>query len=628
MDILKMIYDTLIEDEEIASQAAGKIKFYEFPDSLTMDDGPHIIIEPLDIPRPIIFGDNHRLINDSLFQIETWSKNRTMTREIAEKIESLLWEAGFSQVGGLNEYDDGIYRDARRFRKANYSDDFISKELALKDFLTALSIEQSITLITMKKSSRISGEMISESFTNIDMKRDRIASLFSDSRSIIDGTLERASMIDFIISLSNQTSSQAKIELRKTLSADVLGQTSVSSILDMQSFTELTGNIQATTFSSSIMDMRSFIDFVINLQAESFSSLNLEILSFIDFAAETKMNTSTTAAADVESVFPGKPNIEVTELYNAARIDWQPTTNTDSYKVYRATNPANLGTMLIEIIDGTTTYTDITANGGTIYYYTVKALNVRSSTNSDKLAATPSTVQTYENHLVDFVGYTAWKVYGDLEATNDFGNINQAVQGGDRLKVDTSERLRFYLPTGMVGSANAGGIIKAGIVPKNEYTIEYEIRFDSGFPWSKGGKVPGFSGGAGYTGGSGDGARTGDGFSVRMMWREDGRIIPYLYYYEMPDDFGHTFGETLGYFTDTKAHKVKYYGKLNTGSDKNGILRIYIDDAQVFEKTNLIYRTDTSKIDTVHLSIFPGGSDETWNMTGDGYIRLSYVSWQ
>jgi hypothetical protein len=179
----------------------------------------------------------------------------------------------------------------------------------------------------------------------------------------------------------------------------------------------------------------------------------------------------------------------------------------------------------------------------------------------------------------------------------------------------------------MVGSANAGGIIKAKIVPKNEYTFEYEIRFDSGFPWSKGGKVPGFSGGAGYTGGSGEGARTGDGFSVRLMWREDGRIIPYLYYYEMPGDYGYTFGETLGYFTNTKAHKVRYYAKLNTGSDTNGILRIYLDDVEVFSKNNLLYRTDDSKIDTVHLSIFPGGSDATWNMTADGYIRLSYVSW-
>jgi hypothetical protein len=323
----------------------------------------------------------------------------------------------------------------------------------------------------------------------------------------------------------------------------------------------------------------------------------------------------------------GKPIVEVTNLYNAVRLDWEPTEYTASYKVYRATDPANLGITLTEITDGTTTFTDTTAIGGNTYYYTVKALNEFNNRNSDKMTGIPSSVLTYENKLVDFTGYNAWTVYGDTQAISDFGNINQTVQGGDRLKIDTSERLRFELPIGMVGSANTGGIIKAGIVPKNEYTLEYEIRFDSGFPWSKGGKVAGISGGKGYTGGEGALARTGDGWSVRMMWREDGRIIPYVYHYEMTGDFGDTFGDTLGYFTDTKPYKIKYYVKLNTGSDKNGILRIWMDDVQIYNKEDLIYRTDDSKIDTCHVSIFAGGSTEDWNMTGTGYIRLSYINW-
>jgi hypothetical protein len=231
----------------------------------------------------------------------------------------------------------------------------------------------------------------------------------------------------------------------------------------------------------------------------------------------------------------------------------------------------------------------------------------------------------YNNKLVDFTGWPAWTVYGVDQVTADFGNAD-TVQGGDRLKVDTTDRLRFYLPAGLLGSANTGGIIKAGIEPQDEYLVEYEIRFDGGFPWSKGGKVPGISGGAGYTGG--DPAWPGDGFSVRMMWREDGRIIPYVYHYNQPDNFGDTFGETLGYFTNTRAHKVKYFVKLNTGANKDGILRIWLDDTRVLNKTDLTYRTDTSKIDMAHLAIFAGGSTEDWNMTGDGYIRLSYYKWE
>ena len=326
---------------------------------------------------------------------------------------------------------------------------------------------------------------------------------------------------------------------------------------------------------------------------------------------------------------PEKPNVELTNLYNAVRLDWQPTADTTTYKIYRASDPANLGVTLAEITDGTTTFTDTTAAGGSTYYYTVKALNEFDSKNSDKMTGNPSAILTYEDRLVDFTGYAAWTIYDEPSVVNDFGNVT-TLQGGDRLKIDTSERLRFELPIGMLGSANTGGIIKAGIVPKKEYTFEYEIRFDAGFPWSKGGKVPGFSGGKGYTGGDGDLARTlGDGFSVRMMWREDGRIIPYVYHAGMAEGelYGDTFGKTLGYFTNTKPHKVKYYAKLNTGSNADGILQIWIDDIQVFDKNNMLYRTDDSKIDACHISIFAGGSTADWNMVDTGFIRLSYMKW-
>ena len=326
--------------------------------------------------------------------------------------------------------------------------------------------------------------------------------------------------------------------------------------------------------------------------------------------------------------YPTKEIVKVTNLTNTVRLDWNTSQNATSYKVYRTTNKGNLGALLPNGETTTNSYTDTTAVGGTTYYYTVKFINIYKTVNSEQVTGLPFDVQVYENKNVDFEGFTAWTIYDEAMVINDFGNAD-TVQGGDRLKIDTTGRLRFFLPVGMLGSANTGGIIKAKIAGKDEYTFEYEIRFDAGFPWSKGGKIAGFSGGKGYTGGEGALARTnGDGFSVRMMWREDGRLIPYVYHAKMEEDFGDTFGATVGYVTNTKAHKVKYYAKLNTGNDENGILRIYIDDVLSFDKTNLVYRTDESKIDTAHLAFFAGGSTPDWNMTGDGYIRLSNFSWQ
>jgi hypothetical protein len=322
-------------------------------------------------------------------------------------------------------------------------------------------------------------------------------------------------------------------------------------------------------------------------------------------------------------ITPIKPILSVTNLTNAVQLNWESEIGT-SWAIYRSEISGALGEKLASSII-TNTYLDSTAIGGTNYYYTLQEEDVSKKTISDQVKATPYTILVYDNKLIDFIGYAGWTVYDTVVATNDFGNVSTLV-GGDRLKIDTTERLRFELPIGMLGSANTGGIIKANIAGKDDYTFEYEIRFDSGFPWSKGGKIPGISGGAGYTGGAP--AWDGDGFSVRIMWREDGRLIPYVYHFNQPDEFGDTFGATLGYLTDTKAYKIKYYVVLNTGSNPDGILKIYLDNILVFEKRDIVFRTDNSKIDTAHIAIFAGGSTPDWNMTGTGFIRLSYLQWQ
>ena len=125
MDILTIIYDELIADQEIASQAAGKIKFYDFPDSMSMDNGPYIIIEPMDVPLPRDFADDQYLKYDVFVAIETWSKNRSLTKDIADKIETILWSLGLVQNGGLDEYDEGIFRDVRRYRGKLYRDEIL-----------------------------------------------------------------------------------------------------------------------------------------------------------------------------------------------------------------------------------------------------------------------------------------------------------------------------------------------------------------------------------------------------------------------------------------------------------------------------------------------------------------------
>ncbi|WP_083402299.1 DUF3168 domain-containing protein [Bacillus sp. MUM 116] len=122
MDVLSLIYNSLIADEYIQTQAKGRIKYYEYPETGDVT-APYIVIDPIDAPDPADFADDAWLTYDCLLQIEVWSRNRIVTNTIADKIRDIMWKQfGFKQQSGPQEYDEGIFRDARRFRGKIYRD--------------------------------------------------------------------------------------------------------------------------------------------------------------------------------------------------------------------------------------------------------------------------------------------------------------------------------------------------------------------------------------------------------------------------------------------------------------------------------------------------------------------------
>ncbi|MDY0396778.1 hypothetical protein RWE15_23880 [Virgibacillus halophilus] len=86
----------------------------------------HIIIDPLDPPKPGDYADDKWLTDDYLFQIDVWSKGMEERDLIANKIQHIMWKMNFRQVGGMDEYDNDyeIFRDARRYRGKAYRKDF------------------------------------------------------------------------------------------------------------------------------------------------------------------------------------------------------------------------------------------------------------------------------------------------------------------------------------------------------------------------------------------------------------------------------------------------------------------------------------------------------------------------
>jgi len=120
------IYYKLLEDDYINEKAGNNIKFYKYPEPNDVKE-THIIIDPLDPPKPSDFADDTWLTDDYLLQIDVWSKDMSERDEIAKKIQSIMWKMNFKRLpGGVDEYDDdyAIFRDARRYRGKAYRKDF------------------------------------------------------------------------------------------------------------------------------------------------------------------------------------------------------------------------------------------------------------------------------------------------------------------------------------------------------------------------------------------------------------------------------------------------------------------------------------------------------------------------
>lgn len=125
-----MIYEieTLLKSDSYISEHVGdRIKAYQYPKAENLH-APHIIIDPLDVPIPKDYADNVWMTDDYLYQIEIWSHDYTVTKEVSRRIRLALWDLGFSQGEGIDEYDNDykIYRDARRYRGKSYREDLSS----------------------------------------------------------------------------------------------------------------------------------------------------------------------------------------------------------------------------------------------------------------------------------------------------------------------------------------------------------------------------------------------------------------------------------------------------------------------------------------------------------------------
>jgi len=182
------------------------------------------------------------------------------------------------------------------------------------------------------------------------------------------------------------------------------------------------------------------------------------------------------------------------------------------------------------------------------------------------------------------------------------------------------------------GLSNKGGSkFRVKTLPLDKATLKYDVMFEKGFNFNKGGKLPGLGGGKAQTGGH----NSKDGFSVRLMWYSKGtkgsikdtskaNLFAYLYYPLKKEKYGENINlNTL--IIPNKWYHIKIYVKLNDIGKQNGILKIWVNKKLVLYKNNFVFRINNIHIDQFLFHTFFGGHGKKWASPKNQYSYFDNI---
>lgn len=187
--------------------------------------------------------------------------------------------------------------------------------------------------------------------------------------------------------------------------------------------------------------------------------------------------------------------------------------------------------------------------------------------------------------------------------------------------------LRVDYPANNFGPSNSGAQAPLMVTPASQYYMSYWVRFSNTFSWgntSEGGKLPGLGGGGRCSGCT---VCTGsNGFTARLMWRTGGRLVLYLYHIEA-DKIAPPCGDNLTlqqsgsdyYITKGQWFQVIERVKVNTGTNHNGEVELWINELPALLVTGIEFVTNGDQVDNLYFSTFHGGSTAGWSPTVDSY---------
>jgi len=245
------------------------------------------------------------------------------------------------------------------------------------------------------------------------------------------------------------------------------------------------------------------------------------------------------------------------------------------------------------------------------------------------IAGVGRTTLAQSSHPEQAFGFTKSPlgVYSSEQARLDWPTFENRGPWGDRAQIVNDDRdrgrvLRVAFPKGAVGPVQGGMQFGAKLPAADEYWLSYLIKFENGFDFRKGGKLPGLtSGGSKFTGGKS--AATGEGWSARYMWKDQGKLTVYLYHADMQGEYGDGIAVGDAKLETDRWYRLTQHIRLNTGDDKNGLLEVWVDGERKLARNDIRYRLgDKGPIDSFYFSTFHGGNDATWAPQQDSFARF------
>lgn len=203
-----------------------------------------------------------------------------------------------------------------------------------------------------------------------------------------------------------------------------------------------------------------------------------------------------------------------------------------------------------------------------------------------------------------------------------------------------SASLRVSYPKGGVGPKETGcqfPIVFRNLEGENtglyqEVYLRYYVKFEEGFDFNQGGKLPGLMGGGDSWACSGGHQPNGaNGWTMRFMWRKDGKIV--IYAYVPKSHNGKWGGIQWGQDLDCsfkaepgKWHCIEEYINVGTPNHDDGILNVWIDGEKRLSLSDLCFwkeNNDYGKIGGVYFSTFHGGNTPDWGPRNDSFVQFA-----